>query len=165
LPNIQTSEQILAQLEIFGIRPGLGHSRPLLAALGNPQADLPTVLVAGTNGKGSTAALIAAMASAAGYRCGLYTSPHLEQVGERLKIDGQLIEDPRLVDLLREVLDHSSAIDPRHQPTYFEALTLAALLYFQRRRVDFGAVPSSMPSDTVDQVRHRWRAMTFRASW
>ncbi len=140
MPNDQTSEQILAQLAMFGIRPGLRHSRPLLAALGNPQAGLPTVLVAGTNGKGSTAALIAAIASAAGYRCGLYTSPHLEQVSERLRIDGRLIEDPHLADLLREVLDHSSAIDPRRPPTYFEALTLAALLYFQRRQVDLAVL-------------------------
>ena len=98
-----TPESILSRLETLGIKLGLERSRVLLAALGEPQRRFSAVLVAGTNGKGSTSALLAAMARAAGYRTGLYTSPHLENVEERLQIDGRPIEPgpfagPRVIE-------------------------------------------------------------------
>ncbi|MFL6199616.1 MAG: bifunctional folylpolyglutamate synthase/dihydrofolate synthase, partial [Thermoanaerobaculia bacterium] len=77
--------------------------RALLAALGDPQLQYRTVLVAGSNGKGSTSALLAAMASAAGLRTGLYTSPHLESVEERLRIDGRAIDPGDLAGLLERI--------------------------------------------------------------
>jgi dihydrofolate synthase / folylpolyglutamate synthase len=113
--------------------------RGLLAALGSPQLRFPAVLVAGSNGKGSTAALLAGMASAAGYRTGLYTSPHLETVEERLRIDGRAIGGERLGDLLEEVV---SCAERRlgHSPTYFEAVTAAAFLWFAAERVELAVV-------------------------
>jgi dihydrofolate synthase / folylpolyglutamate synthase len=113
--------------------------RALLAALGDPQLRFPAVLVAGSNGKGSTAALLAAMAAAAGYRTGLYTSPHLETVEERLRLDGRSIDGARLGELLIEVV---SCAEGRvgHSPTYFEALTAAAFLWFAAERVDLAVV-------------------------
>jgi dihydrofolate synthase/folylpolyglutamate synthase len=113
--------------------------RGLLSALGSPQLRFPAVLVAGSNGKGSTAALLAAMASAAGYRTGLYTSPHLETVEERLRIDGRAIGGERLGELLEEVV---SCAERRlgHSPTYFEAVTAAAFLWFAAERVELAVV-------------------------
>ncbi len=115
----------LARLEWFGVRLGLERMRRLLAALGDPQQKLPAVLVAGTNGKGSTAAFLAAMGTAAGYRTGLYTSPHLEEVEERLRIDGRPVAGDRLG---RRVLEVVAAAERASEepPTYFEVLTAAA---------------------------------------
>ena len=81
----------LARLELFGINFGLERTARLLAELGDPQRGLPAVLVAGTNGKGSVAATVEAIVREAGYRTGLYTSPHLEEVEERLRI-GEVLE-------------------------------------------------------------------------
>jgi dihydrofolate synthase/folylpolyglutamate synthase len=113
--------------------------RGLLAALGSPQLRFPAVLVAGSNGKGSTAALLAAMAGAAGYRTGLYTSPHLETVEERLRIEGRAVGGERLGELLEEVV---ACAERRlgHSPTYFEAVTAAAFLWFAAERVDLAVV-------------------------
>lgn len=132
-------QEILGRLEALGIRLGLDSMRGLLASLGGPQLRFPAVLVAGSNGKGSTAALLAAMAVAAGYRTGLYTSPHLETVEERLRIDGRAIGGERLGELLAEVV---AAAERRlgHDPTYFEALTAAAFLWFAAERVDLAVV-------------------------
>ncbi len=113
--------------------------RGLLAALGSPQLRFPAVLVAGSNGKGSTAALLAAMAGAAGYRTGLYTSPHLETVEERLRIDGRAVGGERLGELLEEVVACAERRQG-HSPTYFEAVTAAAFLWFAAERVDLAVV-------------------------
>lgn len=122
---------------------GLAPVRDVLAALGNPQARPSTVLVAGTNGKGSTAAMLASVASAAGYRTGLYTSPHLEAVRERLRFNGRAIEDARLVALLREVVNVAERClgEP---PTYFEALTLAGFLWFARQEAELAVLEVGM---------------------
>jgi dihydrofolate synthase/folylpolyglutamate synthase len=138
-----TPDAILHRLEQFGVRLGLATTRSLLAALGDPQRRLATVLVAGTNGKGSTAALLSAMAAAAGYRTALYTSPHLETVEERLRIDGRSIAGERLATLLETVLAAAGAALPQ-PPTYFEALTAAAVLHFAERRVDLAVLEVGM---------------------
>ncbi len=136
-------EPILARLELFGIRLGLDNVRAVLAALGEPQRGFPSVLVAGSNGKGSTSALLAAMASAAGYRTGLYTSPHLETVEERLRIDGRAIPTPRLGALLAEAVELAER-ETGTPPTYFEALTVAAFRWFAQERVDLAVVEVGM---------------------
>lgn len=132
-------ESILQRLEAFGVRLGLDTTRRLLAALGEPQSGLRAVLVAGTNGKGSTAALLASMAAAAGYRTGLYTSPHLEAVEERLRIGGRAIHAEALAAILTEVV---STAENRlgYLPTYFEALTAAAFVWFARQSVDLAVL-------------------------
>ncbi len=136
-------QELLRSLEVFGIRLGLDRPRRLLAALGAPEKGLPAVLVAGSNGKGSTSALLAAMAGAAGYRTGLYTSPHLEAVEERLRIDGRAIEPERLGGLLERVVAAGGG-EPEGRPTYFEALTLAAFLWFAEERVDLAVLEVGM---------------------
>ncbi|HVT61059.1 MAG TPA: folylpolyglutamate synthase/dihydrofolate synthase family protein [Thermoanaerobaculia bacterium] len=138
-----TAETILGRLETLGIRLGLERTRDLLAALGDPQLSIPAVLVAGSNGKGSTAAMLAAMAGAAGYRTGLYTSPHLEVVEERLRLDGRAIASDRLGALLEGLVGVSER-ELGGAPTYFEALTVAALLWFAEQRVDLAVVEVGM---------------------
>ena len=129
----------LDRLTQFGVRLGLERMRCLLAALGDPQADLPVVLVAGTNGKGTVSALLASFASAARYRTGLYTSPHLETVEERLRLDGAPIGGERLGGLLERVLGAAGeALE--EPPTYFEALTACALVWFAEEKVDLAVL-------------------------
>ena len=127
-----SAQQILDRLEVWGQKLGLDAIRRLLGALGDPQQGVPTILVAGTNGKGSTSAALASLLTAAGFRCGLYTSPHLEDVEERLRIDGTAITEAELGSHLRRVLDAAGAAPP----TYFESLTAAAWLHFAAHEVD-----------------------------
>ncbi len=116
----------------------------LLDQLGNPQRALPAVHVAGTKGKGSTAAMIASVLSASGCRTGLFTSPHLDRLEERLAIDGQPCPEADFVELVGSlippvgVMDAAGAgrIPPEDGPTYFEVITAMAMLYFARRKVD-----------------------------
>lgn len=131
----QSSEEVLGQLETFGMKFGLGRIQRLLAAHGDPHLALPIVLIAGTNGKGSTGALLAAICRAAGYRTGLYTSPHLESVTERLSINGSSISDQRLLGYLERGLKAAVKLEIE-PPTSFEALTLAAFLYFRDASID-----------------------------
>lgn len=136
---LPSPDAILARLEGLGIRLGLESTGRLLARLGDPQRRYPTVLVAGSNGKGSTSALLATMASAAGYRTALYTSPHLESVEERLRIDGRTISPDAFSEILTEVITLSER-EMGLLPTYFEAVTVAAFLWFAREKVDLGVI-------------------------
>jgi len=126
---------ILAELEPLGVRLELDWFRALLAALGPPPMARATVLVAGTNGKGSVAALIESVVRRAGRRTGLYTSPHLESWNERVRVCGDAIGDAALASRLETVVGaaRSSGLG---LPTPFEALTAAALLEFAEREVD-----------------------------
>lgn len=127
-----SAKEILDRLEVWGQKLGLDAIRHLLGLLGAPQRRVPTILVAGTNGKGSTSAALASLLTAAGFRCGLYTSPHLEHVEERLRIDGEAITEAELGSHLRQVLDAAGS----SPPTYFESLTAAAWLHFAAHQVD-----------------------------
>jgi len=119
----------LDSLQGSGIRPGLGRIRALLRHLGRPERSCPAVIVAGTNGKGSTSATLASILGASGYRTGLYTSPHLVDLRERWMIGGALIE-PELLDEAIERL-RGAAAGTGIVPTYFEALTIVAFIAFQ----------------------------------
>jgi dihydrofolate synthase / folylpolyglutamate synthase len=112
----------------------LAHMRVLAAALGDPQTSFPSVLIAGTNGKGSTAATLASILTASGYRTGLYTSPHLWRVNERIQIDGAQISDEAFAGLYFQVDETARRLvesgDLPHPPSFFEVLTALAFLYF-----------------------------------
>ncbi len=122
----------------------LDRMRRLLDRLGNPQNDLPIVHVAGTKGKGSTATMVGAVLQAAGYRTGVYTSPHLDRVEERLAIDSQPCSPAELAELVERVAPQVEAIEReaassdggRAGPTYFEITTAMALVHFASRKVD-----------------------------
>ncbi len=117
-----------------GARYELGVMRRLLQALGSPQERLPVVLIGGTNGKGSVAALLSSITHGTGCRTGLYTSPHLESEEECFRIDGEAIAPDGLGELLSEVVAVAEA-ELGVEITYFEAFTAAALLWFNRQRV------------------------------
>ena len=117
------------------MRLGLESVRKLLAAFDRPDEKFPVVLIAGTNGKGSTAALLASMGAAAGYRTGLYTSPHLQEVRERIRIDGRAISDARLESALFEIVGVAER-ELDILPTYFEAVTALAFKVFAEEKVD-----------------------------
>ena len=114
--------------------PTLGRTRALLSALGNPENSLKFVHVAGTNGKGSTSAMLASILTAAGYRTGLYTSPHLVRFTERMSVDGTEITDEALVALTERVLTAADACG--ETCTEFELMTALGLLYFAEMRCD-----------------------------
>jgi dihydrofolate synthase/folylpolyglutamate synthase len=120
----------LDSLQGSGIRPGLGRIRLLLRHLGRPEESCPSIIVAGTNGKGSTSATLASVLGASGYRTGLYTSPHLVDLRERWMIGGAMIE-PALLDEAIEMLQRAAGATGI-LPTYFEALTVIAFIAFQQ---------------------------------
>ena len=122
----------------LGMKPGLGRIEELLARLGHPERALRFVHVAGTNGKGSTSVMIAAALSAAGYRTGLYTSPHLLRMNERMRLDGVEITDAELAGVVTSL---AAAAEGMAEPcTEFELLTAAALLWFARRGADIAVL-------------------------
>jgi len=114
----------------FGIRLGLENTRRLLAALGDPQEKLRFLHVAGTNGKGSVCAMLDAILRAAGHRTGLYTSPHLVDFRERIRVDGEKIPSPLAAQGLSVIRAVSEGWD--HSPTFFEITTALALWHFSR---------------------------------
>nr|WP_225886908.1 folylpolyglutamate synthase/dihydrofolate synthase family protein [Nodosilinea nodulosa] len=131
-------ESLLDAFGRFGVELGLERIQRLLNALGNPQERVPLVHVAGTNGKGSVCAYLAAVLGAAGYRVGRYTSPHLVSWRERIAVDGQPI---RPQDLLRQLRRVVAAIDPSQpSPTQFEVFTAAAWFYFAEAGVDLAVM-------------------------
>jgi dihydrofolate synthase/folylpolyglutamate synthase len=134
-----TPDAILARLEALGIKLGLDRARAVLMAMEDPQHRSPAILVAGTNGKGSTSALLASVAGAAGYRTGLYTSPHLESVEERLRINGRTIDPARFAALLADLVAVAEC-ETGSPPTYFEAVTLAAFRWFAEEQVDLAVI-------------------------
>lgn len=137
------AEEILRRLELHGIRLGLETSRRLLGELGRPEERFASVLVAGTNGKGSTATLLASILQSAGYRTGLYTSPHLERVEERVRIDGRVVDPARVAAALERALGAAEALG-EVPPTYFEALTVAALDLFAAAEVEIAVLEVGM---------------------
>lgn len=116
----------LFALQRFGMHPGLGRMRGLLELVGSPDAALRCVLVAGTNGKGSVARALAACLSASGERTALYTSPHLQHVGERVQVDGLPSTEAQLEAAVARVRSAAEAVGA----TFFEVLTAAALVRF-----------------------------------
>jgi dihydrofolate synthase/folylpolyglutamate synthase len=125
----------------FGIRLGLGRTRALLRAFGNPERSLRGVLIGGTNGKGSVQALVAAALREGGYRVGQTPKPHLSEYRERIVVDGQPIAPDDFAQVVGEVLEQAARIEKRvGAPTEFEALTCAAFLWFARAGVEVAVV-------------------------
>jgi dihydrofolate synthase/folylpolyglutamate synthase len=126
----------------------LDEVRTLLAALGDPHLMFPAVLIAGTNGKGSTAATLAAILTAAGYRVGLYTSPHLQRPNERIRVNSAEIADADFARLLFLVSDKGEELVSSGKlpqpPSYFETLTAVAFLYFAENNIDVAVLEVGM---------------------
>lgn len=143
-----TASAYLAARTRFGIKFGLETMRELLSALGDPHLAYPTLLIAGTNGKGSVAAYADAALRAGGLRCGRYTSPHLVRLEERITVAGREITPAGLETAVAKVrraaerLLRAKAI--AGQPTFFEAITAAAFVHFRDRAVEAAVVEVGM---------------------
>ena len=122
----------------------LDHIRILLSELGDPQNRFPSVLIAGTNGKGSTAATLASIGQAAGLRTGLYTSPHLARVNERIRVNGADIPDEAFGRIFGQVYVCAEQLVSKsrlpHRPSFFELLTATGLLFFSEERIDLAVL-------------------------
>ena len=117
----------------------------LLADVGNPHHRLRAIHVAGTKGKGSTSALLAAILQAAGYRVGLFTSPHLTSFRERIRINGERIPPEQVAELVVWLQPHLQAVTgPGGPPSFFEAYTALAFAYFARARVDLAVIETGL---------------------
>jgi dihydrofolate synthase/folylpolyglutamate synthase len=142
--NFAQCRAYLDSLQVIGIKLGLDSVRTLLNGLDNPHLRYPTLLVAGTNGKGSVCAMLTRILSLHGMRAGLYTSPHLVSVEERIRINDRQISSPefcRVLTAVRQVADKLlRAGKLPSPPTHFEVLTCAALSYFHEKRVDIAVL-------------------------
>jgi len=156
-PSIESYQDIIAYLfglQRFGIKLGLENMTRMLQAFDNPHQKLNTVHIAGSNGKGSVAAFVAKIFQKSGYRVGLYTSPHLSEFSERIRINGQPVTSDAVVSLTHlirakqyEVAKKDSTIDTPTSVmnmTFFEFATLMAFLYFFQKKVDLAVVEVGM---------------------
>ena len=132
--NYEEAMQYIHAVQWAGHKPGLTRTRTLLAALGDPHKQLKFIHVAGTNGKGSTSAMLASCLQAAGYRVGLYTSPFINRFNERIQVNGQQIGDEELVQLVEKVKPAADAMED--VPTEFEIITALGMLYFAEKHCD-----------------------------
>jgi len=132
--------EYLLRLETFGMKLGLENISRIMAFLGNPHKAYPSIHIAGTNGKGSTAAVIESILSASGYRIGLYTSPHLVDFRERIRINGHLIDQKYVTEFFTDMKVKFDLVNP----TYFEAVTALAFKYFQDEKVDLAVIETGM---------------------
>jgi len=137
---------------LYGLKPaggkyGIERMRRLAAELGHPERSLPVVHVAGTNGKGSVAAMLDAILHGAGWRTGLYTSPHLVNLGERVQVDRRMLTLPELLAYTRELVPVAARVEqaqPDERPSFFEYVTAMAFLEFTRRRCDIGVIETGL---------------------
>lgn len=141
---LSLGRELAAPTQAAAAKFNLENTNVLLERLGRPDLAYPTVHIAGTNGKGSTAAFLEAILRDAGFRTGLNTSPHLERINERIRIDGEEISDERFAEtftrvhaVIEELLAEGAL---RAHPTYFECVTALAFEAFARERVEFGVI-------------------------
>lgn len=140
--NYIEAMKYITEVGNFGSNYGLERTLRLLELLGNPQEKLKLIHIAGTNGKGSTTAMITKMLSGLGYKVGMYTSPFLEEFEERIQINGENIPKDilaELVTLIKPSIDKVKEEGYGH-PTEFEMITVLMLLYFEKEKVNFGVV-------------------------
>ena len=146
-PLARDAQEYLSSLGPNGIRLGLHRMERALDDLGRPERHLRVLLVAGTNGKGSTCVMATSALRAAGYRVGLYTSPHLHHFSERIQVDGRPVSDEELADLVEAVRRACRwQDDPANKDrlTYFELATLLGLLCFARHEVDVAVIETGL---------------------
>ncbi|MBN1404700.1 MAG: bifunctional folylpolyglutamate synthase/dihydrofolate synthase [Opitutales bacterium] len=143
LGNYAAVKQYLYSLKYHGAKYGIDRMALLADALGHPERAFPLIHVAGTNGKGSTCAMLEAIYRSAGYRTGLFTSPHLVQLGERIQIDRHILSQDEIlayVRMLKPVAEKLGAVNPDDHPSFFEFLTAMGFLTFAKENVGVGLV-------------------------
>lgn len=143
LTDYRSAQEYLFSLKAGGVRYGIDRMRSWLDALGHPQKGVPCIHVTGTNGKGSTSAMLEAILRRAGYRTGLYTSPHLVRLGERVQVDRVPLGEAEILAYARElkpIAEEVSRQTPDDHPSFFEFMTAMAFLQFARRNCDVSII-------------------------
>lgn len=132
----------------MGVKFGLDNVRTVLHELNDPHTFFPSIQIAGSNGKGSVSAMLSRIFTLHGWRCGLFTSPHLMRMEERIRINGEPISPDDFCVILNDIKMAVDALIARgslaHPPTYFEIMTLAAMLYFKNKRIDAAVLEVGM---------------------
>lgn len=133
-------DELFAMTFHAGIKPGLERIADLCTHLNEPHLRYPVIHVAGTNGKGSTCSMLASILTHAGYKVGLYTSPHIRTFNERIRINGAMISDNDVVRLARPLMDRAKSIGG----TFFEVTTAMAFQYFAEHRVEVAIIETGL---------------------
>ncbi len=143
-PSYAAAREYLLGLKKRGVTLGLGRMQRFAEALGDPQTQVPCIHIAGTNGKGSVAAMLESILRHAGWKTGLYTSPHLVRLGERIQVNRRPLSDAEIAGYVREmraVADaREQALGADEHPSYFEFMTAMAFLHFARQRCDIAVL-------------------------
>ena len=160
----QESIAYLEGLSRFGIRLGLERMQELVIRLGHPEKKYPTIHITGTNGKGSTTACLAAILQEAGFRTGMYTSPHLERYTERMRIDGLEVEEAVFAHAIEQTAAAAREMerDGLEHPTQFEVLTAAAFVMFAAMKVDYAVIEVGLGGslDSTNVIESRVAVIT-----
>lgn len=147
LSDYTVVKDYLYALKAGGMKFGIDRMQRLAAALGHPERSYPVIHAAGTNGKGSVSAMIESVLRAAGHRTGLYTSPHLVKLGERVQVDRRLLTEAEIVayaNELRPIAEQAARYAADEHATFFEFMTAMAFLQFKRRKVDVAVIETGM---------------------
>ena len=158
--NITEALQYIDGTQWFGSKPGLERTEALLDKLGRPQDRLKYIHIAGTNGKGSCAAMLASILKAAGYRTGLYTSPYLFRFHERMQINGEPVSDEALAELVTRIRPLAEAMDDH--PTEFELITAAALLWFAEEHCDIVVLEVGLGAEKAGILKPGCEAVAYQ---
>jgi dihydrofolate synthase / folylpolyglutamate synthase len=140
-------QDYLFSLKAKGVKFGIDRMRLLVAGIGHPELQTPVIHLAGTNGKGSVAAMLESIFAAAGWRTGLYTSPHLVKLGERVQVAREILTEAEIVaytDELRPVAEVVSRGSPDDHPSFFEFMTAMAFLQFARKRCGIAIIETGL---------------------
>ncbi|MEK6681775.1 MAG: folylpolyglutamate synthase/dihydrofolate synthase family protein [Nitrospirota bacterium] len=148
--DYQDTINYLYDLQKYGIKFGLGNTIRLMSMMDNPHLRFKSIHIAGTNGKGSTAAMIASVLQEAGYKVGLYTSPHLINFTERIRASGREISEEKVIELTDELRSRLAAVEvsdckeEKFTPTFFEFTTTIAFTYFAEEKIDIAVIETGM---------------------
>jgi dihydrofolate synthase/folylpolyglutamate synthase len=137
----------LFSLQKFGSKPGLTNIRYLLRQIGDPHKNFKTIHITGTNGKGTTTAIITSILQAADYKVGMFISPHLSSFTERITINGERIKSKAVVDIIegfKSIIDEMVENPELRHPTFFEVITAIAFQHFSKQEVDFAVLEVGM---------------------
>ena len=141
LDRYQDSIEYLFGLQKHGIKFGLNSTSNILSRVGNPHHKLRCIHIAGTNGKGSTAAMLSSILREHGLKVGLYTSPHLVRFTERFRLNDREVEPSRILEVFENI---RTTLDDREPPTFFEVVTAMGFLYFAQEDVDWAVIETGM---------------------
>ena len=159
----QTIDHLYQQLPLFSrigaaaYKKDLHNTLALCDALDNPQAKFKSIHIAGTNGKGSTSHMLAAILQQAGYKTGLYTSPHLKDFRERIRINGEMIRENFVVDFVERTKEITQATEP----SFFELTVAMAFDYFAQEQIDIAVIASGTYIITAGAKVQKLKTLRF----